>query len=198
MDCKYLRVSKHGVWAIRQLAILQEKAIYRLHASFFNFAHWLNDTNGISTLTVRQSQRLFTEHFARRLICAHDMQDDFICPANPNTNVLAQCVRNAIGVDGGLVPGSMEHGCTECTHRKRYCSDLEGEGAVIGVAGQENVVAGDDLNDHNTVSITIYDRNVSLISHQNITDAPAATDANIPQPPPQQAAPPAGEPRGYV
>ena len=81
------------------------------------------------------------------------MQDNFICRADPSTRDLARTVRDAIGKDGGVVPGSMEHGCMECTHRKRYRSDLEREGATIGDTDLENVVAGDDLNDDNTVSI---------------------------------------------
>ncbi|KZP22866.1 hypothetical protein FIBSPDRAFT_889988 [Athelia psychrophila] len=91
-DPEYLRISKHGVWAIRQLAVSQEKAIYHLHASFFNFTHWLNSTNGTPTLTIRQSQKLFMEHFSHRLISAHNMEDTFFCPADPSTNTLAQSV----------------------------------------------------------------------------------------------------------
>jgi hypothetical protein len=147
-DCSYLRISQTGVWVTRDLAFAQEKAIYRFHAGFFNFAEWLNDTNGTKTLTVRQSQKMFTEHFARRLIQGHQMQDTFQCPANPSSNGLAKAVRDAIGQDGGIIPGAMEHECTECTHRKRYASDLVREGAAIGAEGDSNHVAGDDLQDN--------------------------------------------------
>ena len=74
--------------------------------------------NGSNTLTVHQSQKMFTEHLLRRLIQAHGMQDMFQCPANPSTNSLAGYVRDALGKDGGLVARSMEHGCVECIHKK--------------------------------------------------------------------------------
>ncbi|KAF7975094.1 hypothetical protein HWV62_10499 [Athelia sp. TMB] len=96
-DTRYLRISKHRVWAVCELAIAQEKAIYHMHASFFNFSKWLDSTNGSPTLTVRQSQKLFTEHFARRLIPAHNAQHIFQCPADSSTNTLAQTVRQTIG-----------------------------------------------------------------------------------------------------
>jgi hypothetical protein len=115
-DCSYLCISQTGVWVTRDLAVAQEKAIYRFHAGFFNFTEWLNDTNDTKTLTVRQSQKMFTEHFARRLIQAHQMQDTFQCPANPSANGPAKAVRDAIGQDGRIVPGAMEHECTECMH----------------------------------------------------------------------------------
>lgn len=158
IDSPYLRVSKHGVWAVRDLAIAQEKAVYRFHAGFFNFAEWVNDCsigteeNGLKTLTVRQSQKMFTEHLSRRLIQAHGMQDTFQCPANPSANSLAGYVRDALGKDGGLVAGSMEHGCVECTHKKRYRSDLATEGVDFNQQRSENQVAGDDLNDNVSVN----------------------------------------------
>jgi hypothetical protein len=149
----------------RHLAIAQEKAMYRLHASFFIFFYWLNDMNGSPTITVHQSQRMFTEHFAHQLICAHHMQDNFICQADPSTSDLARTVWDAIGKDGGVLPGSMEHSCMECTHRKRYQSDLKREGATIRNIDLENVVAGDDLNDDNMVSIlfnTLQEKKIYL------------------------------------
>jgi hypothetical protein len=91
---------------------------------------------------------MFTEHFAWRLIQAHQMQDTFQCPANPSANRLAKAVCDAIGQDGGIVPGAMEHECTECMHRKRYASDLVREGAVIDAEENGNRVAGNDLQDN--------------------------------------------------
>ncbi|KIM75467.1 hypothetical protein PILCRDRAFT_92060 [Piloderma croceum F 1598] len=51
-DCSYLRISQTGIWVTHDLAVAQEKAIYRFHAGFFNFTEWLNDTNDTKTLTV--------------------------------------------------------------------------------------------------------------------------------------------------
>jgi hypothetical protein len=88
---------------------------------------------------------------SQRLIQAHGMQDTFQCPANPSTNSLAGYVRDALGMDGGLVAESMEHGCVECTHKKRYRSDLVTEGVDFNQQSLENQVAGDDLNDNVSV-----------------------------------------------
>jgi hypothetical protein len=64
--------------------------------------------------------------------------------------MLAEEVRRIIGINGGVLPTSMSHGCTECTHVKRYRSDLIREGAVLGgnteVANTtEPEVAGDPV-----------------------------------------------------
>ena len=64
----------------------------------------------------------------------------------------------------------MEHGCIECTHKKRYRSDLEREGAEIRGAEYENVVAGDDLNDDNMVSSIIFEGNKHLIYQTRISE----------------------------
>ena len=56
----------------------------------------------------------------------------FHCEAHPSSKLLAQEVRKVIGINGGVLPWSMPHGCTECTHVKRYRSDLIQEGAVLG------------------------------------------------------------------
>jgi hypothetical protein len=77
------------------------------------------------------------------------MQDIFHCPANPIANSLTEYVQDAIGKNGGLVPGSMEHGCVECTHKKRYRLDLIAEGVDFNQEGLDNQVAGDDLNNDN-------------------------------------------------
>ncbi|KAJ7910441.1 hypothetical protein B0H13DRAFT_2232934 [Mycena leptocephala] len=128
----YLRVSKHGIWMDRRIAVAQENAILRFHSGWSNFAEWLNDTISVSPrVTTRQSQRLYFEHFARRLISAHDLEDTFSVPAHSSANALVEAVRTAVGEDGGVVAGAMKHGCTRCTHLKRYTADLLAEGAVL-------------------------------------------------------------------
>jgi hypothetical protein len=128
----YLRVSKHGIWMDRRIAVAQENAILRFHSGWSNFAEWLNDTISVSPrVTTRQSQRLYFEHFARRLISAHDLEDTFSVPAHSSANALVEAVHTAVGEDGGVVAGAMKHGCTRCTHLKRYTADLLAEGAVL-------------------------------------------------------------------
>ncbi|KAJ7912590.1 hypothetical protein B0H13DRAFT_1613336 [Mycena leptocephala] len=131
-DAAYLRVSKHGIWIDRRVAVAQENAILRFHSGWANFAEWLSDTIGATPrITTRQSQRLYFEHFARRLISAHGLEDSFTVPAHSSAQVLVESIRDAIGKDGGVVAGSMEHGCTRCTHLKRYTTDLLAEGAIL-------------------------------------------------------------------
>ncbi|KAJ6613065.1 hypothetical protein B0H10DRAFT_1806149 [Mycena sp. CBHHK59/15] len=180
-DPNYLRVSKNGIWVHHRISVAQEKALHRFHGGWSNFADWVNDcVEGERKLTYRQSQRLFMEHFSRRLLVYHQKDENFSCAANPNTHLLAKSVRELVGINGGVIPAGMKHGCTECTHVKRYQSDLLDEGAVLGndvdVAG---VTA--DMNDENNAG--------------NI----AAGDPGIPiLQPQQQNAPPMGTPRGYV
>lgn len=131
-DASYLRVSKSGIWMHRRLALAQEHAILRFHSGWSNFAEWLNDTVGAKPrITTRQSQRLYFEHFSRRLILCHGMETTFTVPAHSSSQVLAESVRDVIGRDGGVVPGAMDHGCVNCTHLKRYTSDLLAEGAPL-------------------------------------------------------------------
>jgi hypothetical protein len=133
-DTEFIRVSKNGVWVHRKVAVAQEKALHRFHSGWSNFADWINDStdNDINvTFTYRQSQRLFLEHFARRLLVAHGKEDSFACEAHTNSKVLAEKVREMIGVNGGVIPGSLGHGCMDCTHVKRYRSDLVQEGAIL-------------------------------------------------------------------
>jgi hypothetical protein len=112
--------------------VAQENAILRFHSGWANFAEWLSDTIGATPrITTRQSQRLYFEHFARRLISAHGLEDSFTVPAHSSAQVLVESIRDAIGKDGGVVAGSMEHGCTRCTHLKRYTTDLLAEGAIL-------------------------------------------------------------------
>ncbi|KAJ7458320.1 hypothetical protein B0H11DRAFT_2061707 [Mycena galericulata] len=177
---QYLRVSKHGIWAHRRIVLFQENALDRFQAGWSNFADWLNaSTRSEKKLTYRQSQRLFIEHFSRRLLCFHQKNDNFSCSAHPSTRMLSEEVRAAIGVNGGCLPAAMTHGCADCTHVKRYHCDLVNEGVIlepnIDVAGMppasNDAEAGDALED------------------------PAV--AQLP-PLQRQEAPTDGEPRGYI
>lgn len=140
-DATYLRVSKHGIWMDRRIALSQENAILRFHSGWANFAEWLSDTIGASPrVTTRKSQRLYFEHFSRKLIASHGLEDTFNVPAHSSAQTLAESVRNAVGKDGGVIAGSMEHGCTNCTHLKRYHSDLVAEGAILDSNDSTGVV----------------------------------------------------------
>jgi hypothetical protein len=130
---KVLRVSKHGVWMDRRIAFTQESSILRFRSGWSNFAEWLSDTVGAKPrVTPRQSQCLYFEHFVRRLISAHSLIPTFSLPSNSSSQVLANTVREQIGPDGGVVAGAMAHGCMDCTHLKRYKSDLRAIGASLG------------------------------------------------------------------
>ncbi|KAF7371760.1 hypothetical protein MVEN_00032600 [Mycena venus] len=149
---EYLRVSKHGIWVHKRISLSQENAVQRFHAGWSNFADWVNDTTQTKRkFTYRQSQRLFIEHFARRLLLFHN-RHDFSCEAHPSTRLLAEAIRAAIGVNEGVLDAAMKQGCTGCTHLKRYRSDLIAEGAVLGgdqdVAGLEDE-GGDEVNNDN-------------------------------------------------
>ncbi|KAK7059935.1 hypothetical protein R3P38DRAFT_2598194 [Favolaschia claudopus] len=176
----YLRVSKQGIWVHRRVAVLQESAVDNLHAGWSSFAALVNGTASKSTrkLTVRQSQRLWTEHFARRLLLFHSKLESFTCRAHPSTRTLATAVRTALGENGGVLSPAMSHGCTDCTHLKRFRSDLVAEGAVFGASHQlTDTVNTDEAPDLD----------------------PAADPAVAQLPLPQQQQPPVeGQPRGYV
>ncbi|KAJ7084760.1 hypothetical protein C8R43DRAFT_1092719 [Mycena crocata] len=128
-DARYLHVSKHGVWMDRRVALARENAILRFRSGWTNFAEWLSDTiNSGPRVTTRQSQRLYFEHFARRLISSHGLEDTITVPAHSSAHALAESVRAVVGKDGGVVAGSMDHACTNCTHLKCYHADLVAEG----------------------------------------------------------------------
>ncbi|KAJ7470610.1 hypothetical protein FB451DRAFT_1254290 [Mycena latifolia] len=168
---EFIRVSKHGVWVHRKIAVAQEKALHRFHSGWSNFADWVNDsTNDINVqFTYRQSQRLFLEHFARRLLVAHEKADSFACEAHASSKLLAEKVREAIGING------------DCTHVKRYRSDLEGEGAIL--AGDADV-AGSEAAPAEPID-------PAVVQEQPLP-------ALMPQLLAQQEAPPEGSPRGYT
>ncbi|KAJ7732283.1 hypothetical protein B0H16DRAFT_1328812 [Mycena metata] len=138
-DAEYLRVSKHGVWVHRKIALSQENALHRFHSGWSNFADWVNDTtNDINmSLTYRQSQRLFIEHFSRRLLVAHGKTVGFSCEAHARMQVLAAKVREVVGKNGGIIAGAMRHGCMDCTHVKRYREGEVNVGDAAGVVGSE-------------------------------------------------------------
>jgi CxC5 like cysteine cluster associated with KDZ transposases len=153
-DAIYIRISKHGIWAHRRIALAQEKALLRFHSGWSNFADWINETiGGGSKMTYRQSQRLFIENFSRRLLVAHEKEAAFACPAHPSAHLLAEHVRDIVGRNGGSMTSSMVHGCMDCTHRKRYRADLIDEGAILGdnvggiaVADDDDEHSGDEVN----------------------------------------------------
>ncbi|KAK7015385.1 hypothetical protein R3P38DRAFT_3321652 [Favolaschia claudopus] len=125
-------LSKHGIWMDRRIALAQEHAVLRFHSGWTNFADWLSDVVGEKPrITARQSQRLYFEHFARRLVTAHELEETFTVPAHSDAQTLAKSVREVVGENGGIIPGSMKHGCTRCTHLKRYTTDLHAEGVVL-------------------------------------------------------------------
>ncbi|KAK6996147.1 hypothetical protein R3P38DRAFT_2655422 [Favolaschia claudopus] len=176
LSTDFLRISKHGIWAHKKIALFQEHAVHRLHAGWSNLAELINDFTGTQRkLTYRQSQRLFVEHFSRRLLHFHK-RDNFSCDAQPSTKLLAEAVRREIGVNGGFLESAMAHGCTNCTHLKRYRSDLAAEGANFGDAQGVAGVEADGGSNANAPDVG-----------ENPFDPPA-----------QQDAPPAGQPRGYV
>ncbi|KAJ6479635.1 hypothetical protein C8R45DRAFT_1054414 [Mycena sanguinolenta] len=181
-DAEFLRVSNIGIWVHRKIAMAQEKALHRFHSGWSNFADWLNDTvDDINVrFTYRQSQRLFLEHFARRLLIAHGKDRDFECRANSTAKSLAADIRDTIGKNGGLVRSALTHGCIDCTHVKRYASqstpgiNLGGDADMVD--SEEGPAGEVDTND---------------AAYQPLPQ-------NMPETLPQQAAPPAGSPHGYA
>ena len=156
-DATYLRVSKSGVWMHRKIALAQEHALYRFHSGWSNFAGWLNDTlESKPAVTNRQSQRLFIEHFSRRLLSTHGKQNIFSCSAHPTSAELAESVCDILGQEGGVLPSSMHHGCVDCTHRKRYRADLLAEGAILDNAGENVAGLAADLQDGHQVCNLCY------------------------------------------
>jgi hypothetical protein len=199
-DADFLRVSKHGIWVNRKIAFAQENALQRFHSGWSNFADWVNDYTGDPKrkMTYRQSQRLFLEHFSRRLLLAHNKSATFCCDAHPSARMLAEEVRRIIGINGGVLPTSMSHGCTECTHVKRYRSDLIREGAVLGgnteVANTtEPEVAGNPVG-----CIFFFSFVIILISGEQVNEVAHPLPPNLPESLPQLDEPPAGSPRGHI
>ncbi len=78
---------------------------------------------------------------SRRLLLAHGEDSDFNLKGNPSTQALASAVCDKIGNNGGRILSSFQHTCRECTHKKRFYSDLVAEGATFNEGG---IVAGLD------------------------------------------------------
>ncbi|KAK0439478.1 uncharacterized protein EV420DRAFT_1733676 [Desarmillaria tabescens] len=108
-EAKYLRISKHGLWADRSITLDQEESIVHHSSGWSNFVDFLNARMSGKAITFRQSQRLFVEHFSRRLLVSHRKESTFRCPSNATTDILV--------ANGGTVPGAMEHSCMDCTHK---------------------------------------------------------------------------------
>ncbi|KAJ7069897.1 hypothetical protein C8F01DRAFT_1246066 [Mycena amicta] len=179
-----IRVSVHGIWVDRAVARAQEKALHRFHSGWANFADWINDglaEGSTQKLTYRQSKRLFLEHFARRLLFAHGKASEFTLPANSSSETLATAVRNEIGKDKGVLPGSLKHGCMDCTHVKRYRVDLPD--AVLVDGRSTDVVGLENTGEDTTGPLDPSDPSLP---------------PNLPTASANQAAPAPGNPRGYV
>ncbi|KAF9471637.1 hypothetical protein BDN70DRAFT_926075 [Pholiota conissans] len=144
-DTLYLRVSKRGVWIHRNIAKAQEHAVFRFRCGWSNFSGWLNDIlQSKPGVTNRQAQRLFIEHFSRRLLREHAKENEFQLKVNATSLDFVAAICDIIGHNGGTVPSAFLHGCQECMHVKRFRSDLISEGATFdegqAVAGlEENV-----------------------------------------------------------
>ena len=147
-NAAFLRVSKHGLWVERRIGWMQEHAVVELKASWSKFARWVNkNLPDRPFLTNRQSQRLFFEHFARRLLVAHNQHTNFFLPAHSTSAVLASQVRDIIGVGGGALPTARAHGCKNCTHLKQYRTDLIAQGLEPEAANIDEVAeVGPDVS----------------------------------------------------
>ncbi|EFI27759.1 hypothetical protein CC1G_14682 [Coprinopsis cinerea okayama7 len=203
IEADYLRISKHGVWANRRVAYAQEKAVLRFHAGWSNFADWVNDTvlHRSKKLTLRQSKRLFIEHFSRRLLVLHGKAQAFECGANISVDDLASEVRDLVGANGGSIDSTFEHSCRNCTHAKRYPSDLQNAGWEIGLndgqapEGRATGVAElDQVGDLEQEPI----QKLMQVVNQSQDESRNNLPADMPRRPLQQPEPLPGAPRGYV
>lgn len=148
-DAKYLSVSKHGVYAARRVAVMQEHAVFRLHAGWSAFAMWIKDQSPTQeeVLTVRQSQRLYVEHLGRKLLRLHD-KTTIGLPPHANTQELAGAIRDILGQGGGRIEAAIQHGCAECTHHKRYRADLLRENVRLPNNAEDRVADVHELVGH--------------------------------------------------
>ncbi|KAJ7802680.1 hypothetical protein B0H13DRAFT_1931734 [Mycena leptocephala] len=176
-----LAAHKPRIWVHRKIVMAQEKALHRFHSGWSNFTDWVNDTtNDINVkFSYRQSQKLFIQHFSRRLLVAHGKQSTFTCEVHPTSKSMATAVRELIGENGGVIPSAMEHGCTDCTHVKRYRLDLEQEGVTLN--GSDADVAESESG-----------------PAQSIDQTAVPLPPNLAEILPQQEPPTEGSSRGYV
>jgi hypothetical protein len=91
----------------------------------------------------------------------------------------------------------MAHGCTDCTHLKRYRSDLLANGVSLGdrVEGVADDPSEPNLQVKPCFLIQIAPSNQVL--YQNVP-LPQDGEMDLPAQPKQQDSPPANGPRGYV
>ncbi|KAJ7670539.1 hypothetical protein B0H17DRAFT_1141768 [Mycena rosella] len=108
-------------------------------------------------------------------------ENTFACEAHSSSKLLAEKVREIIGVNRGVIPSLLAHGCMDCTHVKCYRSDLIQEGAIL--AGDANVAGSEagpvEPMDPALAKAQILPRMITEIL-------------------PQQEPPPEGSPRGYI
>ncbi|KAF9061766.1 hypothetical protein BDP27DRAFT_1428617 [Rhodocollybia butyracea] len=109
-------------------------------------------------------------------------------PGHPLSDTLATHIRNLIGKDGGSIPSSMHHGCTDCTHLKRFPADLVEEGFDT-VRESDSVVSLGDTNE------VVAD---STLNTPNPTLNNAVPSSFLNGPPPNVDVLEPGGPRGYV
>lgn len=130
---------------------MQEAAVGRLHASRSGFVDFINAAfspdEDVDLLTIDQGQKLFTEHFSRRIILAYNLENTFRCRADLDPNGLALAIVTHLGWNKGLVPGAWSHECKLCTHPKRYRDPQD----AVGVAEHAHV-EHDEENQFNPVS----------------------------------------------
>ena len=143
-DTKYLRISKAGIWVHRKVAFMQEHCIHKLHCGCSNFTEFFNDSYGAKSLSIRQSQQMFAEHFARRLLLASGLEANFSLEADPSREKLMSNVSSLFSKSGDvmILEESLHHGCADCTRPKRYKYDLIQEGAILSESPFK-VVEGD-------------------------------------------------------
>lgn len=195
-ESEYLRISKNGVWVHRKVARVQEKAVFRMRVGWSNYADYLNDSHGPRFITTRQSRRMFLEHMGRRLLLAHEL-DNFRCRANTSPDEFCQSLVEAIGRNGGHVPGAHEHGCEDCAHEKRYLADLLEEGIQFG--SPHRVADGEDDNENVSKFVGTPVTYLTMLKQQPLIFPPdAEEEQDIPNPPPRQEPPGDDEERGYV
>lgn len=141
---EYLHISKPAkLWAHRSLAIAQAEAI-RQHTTILGFSRWYNATYGAvkhnaPKISHRQSHRLFVEHMVRILGEAHPNHPHLSTRNQPTTRDVVEAA-NAAFVQGGILPGALDHTCSECTHPKRYREHANAmpEAGAFGVAGVDD------------------------------------------------------------
>lgn len=148
-DPEWIRISKRGVWAHRNIALLQRHSLVEFRGTWQRFRLFFNKTHGHGEdiLTERQTHRLFIEYFIRTLLSAQGRLDDFECPSFSNPSVVVKAALAILGEGGGVIPGAMEHHCADCLHEKRYREDLDG-----AALGAEHQVADVDDDGENLVS----------------------------------------------